>query len=460
MVIYHKGMKRWALILFFLPVTAFANVGDDLNDLIQRFFGSGQDPVEMPIEEPISDIELPDFATDENLDLRALRESIMLEEESLANFEADIYDKEAALSRLNTENNSAQNQLFLLDEQIGFNTQKYEQYLELEAKWKTELEGLTREKSEIKALLRQSEREYKKFMSKNFIQKENLESDPEISVLQWLFSSRSVSEILEDRRNQAILANQKSESLAQLNAVKRALDAQEKKTVLLYDRMNYLARQVSREKLVLSNMAELKAKLLAKNEANKDELEAALAFAREKQVDSTIYLQELRQRLDEVFVEEDVVDEVVLETSSDPGEEDLSIFDWPLAIPIQIEAVFKDPEYEAEFSREHEGIDIFAEQGTSVLAPADGIVEKVVSNGYGYSYLILKHEEDLFTVYGHLSKMLVSKGDVISYGQEIALTGGTPGTPGAGFFTSGPHLHFEVFHDGAHRNPLNYLPGL
>ncbi|MFH0834189.1 MAG: M23 family metallopeptidase, partial [Patescibacteria group bacterium] len=64
----------------------------------------------------------------------------------------------------------------------------------------------------------------------------------------------------------------------------------------------------------------------------------------------------------------------------------------------------------------------------------------------------------LATVYGHISRILVKEGDLVRAGDLIGLSGGIPGTPGAGYMTTGAHLHFEVIDHGEHKNPLDYLP--
>ncbi|MDP2736696.1 MAG: M23 family metallopeptidase, partial [bacterium] len=94
---------------------------------------------------------------------------------------------------------------------------------------------------------------------------------------------------------------------------------------------------------------------------------------------------------------------------------------------------------------EHTGIDIVAAQGTSVKAAADGTVTEVV-NGTGdqASYITISHDAGLVTKYAHLSHLDVEIGDQVSQGDIIGLSGGTPGTTGAGAYTNGAHLHFEV----------------
>ena len=82
----------------------------------------------------------------------------------------------------------------------------------------------------------------------------------------------------------------------------------------------------------------------------------------------------------------------------------------------------------------------------------------VNDHGLGFNSIVLKHDGGFATLYGHVSKFLVKEGDVIRSGDPIALSGGEPGTPGAGHLTTGPHLHFQLLKNGQPVDPLDYLP--
>ena len=71
---------------------------------------------------------------------------------------------------------------------------------------------------------------------------------------------------------------------------------------------------------------------------------------------------------------------------------------------------------------------------------------------------MLMHNDELATVYGHISAFNVSEGQYIKQGDVIGLSGGTPGTLGAGWMTTGAHLHLEVRVNGRPVDALNYLP--
>ena len=132
-------------------------------------------------------------------------------------------------------------------------------------------------------------------------------------------------------------------------------------------------------------------------------------------------------------------------------------FIWPVV--GRITAGFMDESYKAYFGVVHKAIDIAQPQGSPVKAAADGIVYYVQRGGSrGYSYILIGHRGGYATLYGHISSIAVSKGQDIRKGQPIGLSGGMPGTSGAGLMTTGPHLHFEVIKNGTYLNPLSVLP--
>ncbi len=136
--------------------------------------------------------------------------------------------------------------------------------------------------------------------------------------------------------------------------------------------------------------------------------------------------------------------------------------DLQLIMPVQggtITATFHDPDYYyRDLVGEHTGIDIEVPQGTVVMAAHSGVVYSVIDGGYGHtSYIIIDHGNGYRTLYAHLSQMNVEVGEVVSQGEEIGLSGGEPGTYGAGPYTNGAHLHFEVQKDGIPVDPMDYL---
>ena len=98
----------------------------------------------------------------------------------------------------------------------------------------------------------------------------------------------------------------------------------------------------------------------------------------------------------------------------------------------------------------HTGIDIPAATGNSIIAAEKGVVVTAGwINGYGYT-VVLDHGGNVTTLYGHCSRLLVSVGQSVARGQEIARIGSTG-------WSTGPHLHFQVMERGGHVTPSKYL---
>lgn len=100
----------------------------------------------------------------------------------------------------------------------------------------------------------------------------------------------------------------------------------------------------------------------------------------------------------------------------------------------------------------HRGVDLAVDIGTPVYATAKGVVSGVkrdvglgklieINHGYGYK-----------TVYAHLSRISVKRGQHVERGQIIGAVGNTG-------YSTGPHLHYEVHYQGRAKNPLNYFLG-
>jgi murein DD-endopeptidase MepM/ murein hydrolase activator NlpD len=133
-------------------------------------------------------------------------------------------------------------------------------------------------------------------------------------------------------------------------------------------------------------------------------------------------------------------------------------FMWPVAPLDGISAHFNDPLYLAKFGVPHHAVDIPTPQGSIVGAAADGVVETVSDKGMGFNSLVIRHANGMTTLYGHVIKFLVTEGQTVHAGQPVALSGGTPGTPGAGPMTTGAHLHIAFYKDGQAVDPMLYLP--
>jgi murein DD-endopeptidase MepM/ murein hydrolase activator NlpD len=108
-----------------------------------------------------------------------------------------------------------------------------------------------------------------------------------------------------------------------------------------------------------------------------------------------------------------------------------------------------DPFYKV--SKFHEGIDFTATVGTDVYATGDGVVTQVERSYGGYgNIIVINHGFGYETVYAHLSKMGVRRGEKVKRGQVIGHVGNT------GKSTS-PHLHYEVHKGGKPVDPINFF---
>jgi len=428
-----------------IPTMAFASIGNDLNNMLNRFFG-GETPTQT-IEQGETEevIEIPEEATEENFE--AIKKKIEKETKALELLEKQTLQSQQELWNAQSQKYTSQGQLMLLDQELSLLKAKIAKFIEQETTWRDELEKITREQEELKALLRVKKEELDTFLKKNYIRNENFGKGETVSVLKWLFSKKSVGDILQENRQFQSFKDQKRGALMELNHLKQKLRDKERQALILFHQAKTLKEQIEAEKRGLVGFAENKAHLIARSEFTEGKTTKAIENYQRQKIESEMFLGKLQSALENVQGKLGYL-------SEDEG------FLFPLKIDMEIAASFHDPEYEKALGKVHKGVDFLAPQGTDIFAPRSGIVSKVSfdTNEYGYAYFILDHGKELFTVYGHVSDILVNEGQEVSQGDLIAKTGGEQGEKGSGYFTSGPHLHFEVYEKGEHRDPMELIP--
>ncbi len=99
----------------------------------------------------------------------------------------------------------------------------------------------------------------------------------------------------------------------------------------------------------------------------------------------------------------------------------------------------------------HFGVDIVSKKGAFISSIDDGMVLfSSWTHEFGY-VLVIKHQNSFISFYKHNSEVFKSKGDYVKSGETIAIIGNS------GKYSTGPHLHFELWKGSSPVNPLNYI---
>ena len=100
--------------------------------------------------------------------------------------------------------------------------------------------------------------------------------------------------------------------------------------------------------------------------------------------------------------------------------------------------------------RFHNGIDIPLVKGTPVFATANGRVSEAGSNNLSGNYIMIVHDNGYKTVYAHLARIDVKRGQKVVLGNQIGFSGNTGKS-------TGPHLHYQVNHRGQPVDPVKLV---
>jgi murein DD-endopeptidase MepM/ murein hydrolase activator NlpD len=273
-----------------------------------------------------------------------------------------------------------------------------------------------------------------------------------LQTIKLLLADEDVDKILEDVENISTLENYMQLTLEKLELDKAELNTLYDEFIDLKQEKEALRDRLKREK------AELQIQNIAKNnllEATKGEQKIYESLIQKSKTEQAILRQEIVSQISKYKEYRSLIEEI---SGKEELEDDATFLTWPIEPTRGLSATFKDSSYKAALGIDHYAIDIPANSGTSVSAAAPGVVFKVKGgDGNDYHYVLVGHSDGMMTLYGHMYDIFVEEGDTVERGDVIGLSGGAPGTRGAGYLTTGAHLHFELIKDGVNVDPLPYL---
>lgn len=468
---------------FFINITPIkASIGYDMNSLLNSVFGETEmdntqfSPV---LVEPLN---LPVKPTPE--DWISFTDRITKEEITLQQFSATMVDLQAELYEISRQKQGLAKEVSILDGEMMIATQKLTKLNEQEKKWEEELIVKNAELKKLKSDHEEIFTIYKLFLQKDYLRKSRLSKDKTIDVAQWLLGSNSVAEIQEANLIRQQYADQQALYLQQINTLTNEIAQKQRIAQNLYEKTKELRINAEQQKATLDDLTRTKANLLqSKNETFTQKKSQLADLEREKNASNAL-LQNLKKYANNLAIKETEITTTTESIDNPKTEKTLNkkpipadlipvntplnetitnstnnTNEWnsPLKIPLKITATFGDENYEKEFGKEHLGVDFLAPQGTPLYAPKSGTIAKSFLNGYDYGYIIIDHGDETYSLYGHISAALVNEGDYVIQGQKFALTGGTPGTIGSGSWSTGAHLHLEIFKANQHVDPLSFI---
>jgi murein DD-endopeptidase MepM/ murein hydrolase activator NlpD len=380
-------------------------------------------------------------------EIKELNDQIELQKKQLESIQKNQKEYSTLIKQKAEEKDSLQNQLDTLDSRF----KKAELDID-EAKLEISKNNLEIKKISIDIENNNNNIEKDKTRIENllkFLYKQNKATPIEVVLL-----NNSITDFINQVKYLEDTNEELGNSLKSLKEAKETLENQEKTLKEKEEKLALLKEELIRKQKILEGELESKTFLLEQTEESEQEYKRLLKLAKDEQ----------DRAANEIVALESSVRERLSQRSSDNGDADVNEFSdsgfmWPVTKNV-ITSTFHDPTYP--FRRtigEHSAIDIRSAQGNTLRAAASGYVAKVKFNGStAYSYIMIIHGDGYSTVYGHVSGVSVKEDQYVTQGQVIGKTGGAPRTPGAGAFSTGPHLHFEIRKDGIPINPLLLLP--
>lgn len=390
---------------------------------------------------------LRELINQKNAELQA----IMEQRETLEKTLKDISESGNSLKR---EINSINYQINQLDLAIKANKIAVEK-LELE------IESLARNINQIEDNIENR----KNSISKLFVELQQRDNE---NLLVILLKNQSLAQTVSEAQEIISLNNSLAKEMEELRDFKielaqRLNESKEKHQSRTLEKTNLINRQ-----LIIQDQKKVKQTILAQTKNQEKIYQAKIEELERKQEEISAVIEEIEKKLRESF-------DPSLLPSKRPG-----VIGFPVENPVITQTYgptsFAQRAYRTKF---HNGVDFKAALGTPVFAVAEGKVIAVDNNDIGVSrwqkfqygrYILIEHDNNLSSLYAHLSRSIVRKNDIIKKGELIGYSGDTG-------YSMGPHVHLSIYWSpslqfksippagglvpvGVIINPLDYLPTL
>ncbi|MFA5947490.1 MAG: peptidoglycan DD-metalloendopeptidase family protein [Candidatus Gracilibacteria bacterium] len=390
----------------------------------------------------------------------------------------NIEDTQKRIENIKEEKMSLTTQLDLIDYQLDKTKKKYIDVMKQIFDKENRIKAIE-EETQIKEIAFEAQKELLRDYAKILYEKEKevleIDENGDVNTVKLLFSDQSIGENFRQLKYLDILNETGQEILIKLenistdlenlkdNLKKEKIKLQQLQVSVEAEKNNLEEQKQSKEMLVKisTGQEQIYGKLIEQSIAQQED-----SLNQIKNLSSAmVYLQDEMTKNGGNFDKEKFLELIDGKTKavyefnlSNLNASPAGTFIWPIEPKKGLSAYFRDPSYSGVFGVKHNAIDIPTNQQSLVRAAADGVVYTTKDNGYGYSYIIIAHAGGYQTVYGHITEILVKEGQTIKQGSIIGLSGGMPGTKGAGYMTTGPHLHFEMLLNGSYVDPLDNLP--
>lgn len=358
-----------------------------------------------------------------------LQKTIDEKTKELKEINSQIQETQGSLNDLSKQKQSLNKEVKTIDYNISqmnlsirsseINIQKTQLELDLLGDRKTAAEdGITAKKKSITEVLRQIQQSDKEGIAQIILKNTTLaDSFSEIQNLQSLQTNLS-----DNAAELTNLRNQLAETINETDKTKKNLEKEN--------------GNLKNRKYILDDQKQEKATVLKLTKNQESVYQKQLSTLEDKQQELDKVISDLEEKLRASF-------DSNLLPSKRPG-----VLGYPLQSPVMTQeygaTAFAQKAYKSKF---HNGIDFGTPIGTLVLAADDGKIIAVGNNDKGTSswtkyqygkHIVIKHDNNLATLYAHLSRQVVAVGDTVKKGDIIGYSGNTG-------YSTGAHLHFTVY---------------